>query len=170
MILACKLSTGIRKYTAQTYFKSDSALFSLEIESPLMKRWILSFAVGVALSVAATHAHHSIAGAYDTKRQVTVEGIVSESHFVNPHPFVRMQVKMDSGSAQQWRLEMDNRSELAEVGMSAESLKPGDRIVVSGNPAGAQAQSLYIRKLDRPADGFRYEQVGASPRINFKPR
>src|SRR5690242_11354591 len=28
-------------------------------------------------------------------------------------------------------------------------------------------QGLYIRKLDRPADGFRYEQVGTSPRVRF---
>ncbi len=60
---------------------------------------------------------------------------------------------------------MDNRSELAEIGMTSQTLKPGDRIVVTGNPARTKSQSLYIRKLDRPADGFRYEQVGSSPRI-----
>src|SRR5947207_1472398 len=135
-----------------------------------MKRWILWLAAGVALSAVAAQAHHSIAGAYDTNRQVTVEGIVMEFHFVNPHPFVTMDVKTDNAGGQQWKLEMDNRSELSEVGMTKETLKTGDRIVVSGNPAPAQKQSLYIGKLDRPADGFRYEQVGTSPRINFKPR
>jgi hypothetical protein len=135
-----------------------------------MKRWILWLAAGVTLSAAAAQAHHSIAGAYDTNRQVTVEGVVMEFHFVNPHPFVTMEVRPDGAGAQQWKLEMDNRSELSEVGMTKDTLKAGDRIVVSGNPAPAQKQSLYIRKLDRPADGFRYEQVGTSPRINFKPR
>lgn len=135
-----------------------------------MKLRILLFAVGLALAVTAVHAHHSIAGAYDSKREVTVEGMVAEFFFVNPHPFVTVAVKTGSGGLEQWKLEMDNRVELADVGMTKDTFKPGDRIVVSGNPANAQPQSLYIRKLFRPVDGFRYEQVGTSPRINFKPR
>ena len=133
-----------------------------------MKRWILSFAVGIAIPVLAAHAHHSISAVYYNDKQVTIEGIVAQFHFVNPHPFVTVDVKdakEGSGSAQQWRLEMDNLWELAEVGMTSQTLKQGDRIVVTGSPAREQSQSLYIRKLDRPADGFQYEQVGSSPRI-----
>ena len=130
-----------------------------------MKRRILSFAAGIAISVMAAHAHHSIAAVYDSSQQVTIEGIVTQFQFVNTHPFVTMEVKPDSGGAQQWRLDMDNLRELAEVGMTNQTLKPGDRIVVTGSPARKQSQSLYIRRLDRPADGFWYEQVGNSPRI-----
>ena len=57
-----------------------------------MKRWILPFAAGIATSVMPAQAHHSIAGVYDSTRQVTVEGIVTEFHFVNPHPFVTVDV------------------------------------------------------------------------------
>ena len=130
-----------------------------------MKRGILLFAIGFAVSVAATQAHHSIAGVYDNEKKVTIEGIVAQFQFVNPHPFLMMDVKQDDGSAQPWRLEMDNLSELTEVGMTSQTLKPGDRIVVSGSPGRTRPQSLYIRRLDRPSDGFWYEQVGSSPRI-----
>jgi Family of unknown function (DUF6152) len=132
-----------------------------------MKRTMWFCALGIAVSVAVMHAHHSISGIYDTNRQVTIDGIVVQFHFVNPHPFVTVDVKSETGRIQQWRLEMDNRYELSDVGMTAETLKPGDRVVVSGSPARAQSQSLYIRRLDRPADGFRYEQVGSSPRVRF---
>lgn len=130
-----------------------------------MKRWILSFAGGLAMSGLAIHAHHSLSPVYDDSQQVTIEGLITQFQFVNPHPFVMMDVKDGSGGAQQWRLEMDNLSELTEVGMTSQTLKPGDRIVVTGSPARTKSQSLYIRKLDRPADGFQYEQVGSSPRI-----
>jgi hypothetical protein len=60
---------------------------------------------------------------------------------------------------------MDNRFELIGAGMSAESLKPGDRVVVAGSLARERAHSLYVMRLDRPADGFRYEQVGSSPQV-----
>jgi hypothetical protein len=127
-----------------------------------MKRKLTVLVLGLAFCVQAAHAHHSLAGIYDSSRQVSIEGVVSEFHFVNPHPFVVIAVK-----DQQWRLEMDNRYELSEVGMTAETLKPGDRVVASGSPARSQARSLYIRKLDRPADGFRYEQVGSSPKVRL---
>jgi hypothetical protein len=74
-------------------------------------------------------------------------------------------VRQEGGQPQQWRLEMDNRRELVDVGMTETTFKPGDRVVVRGNPAREKSQGLYIRKLDRPADGFQYEQVGGSPAI-----
>ena len=90
--------------------------------------------------------------------------------FVNPHPFLILDVKDNSGAVQQWRLEMDNRSELTEAGITKDTLKFGDRIVVSGNPGRSQPRMMYIQKLERPADGFAYEQVGNSPRIRTRPR
>ena len=132
-----------------------------------MKR-ILSVALGIGIFAMAAYAHHSIAGVYETNRQVTIEGIVTQFHFVNPHPFLTVDVKDGNGSPQQWRLEMDNLSELSEIGVTSGTLKPGDRVVVSGSPGRRESQSLYIRKLDRPVDGFRYEQVGSSPRISTK--
>jgi len=135
-----------------------------------VKRRILSFAFGLILSGAVAYAHHSISGIYDVNQQITVEGIVKEFHFVNPHPFLIVEVRNAKGSAERWRFEMDNLSELSEAGMKKETFKPGDRIVVSGNPGSAQKLSLYIRKLERPSDGFRYEQVDATPKIRFKPK
>lgn len=117
---------------------------------------------------AASHAHHSLDGVYDSSRQVTIEGVIRQFHFVNPHPYITVDVKT-ADSTEPWRLEMDNRYELADIGMSAETLKPGDRVVVSGSPGRTQKTSLYVRKLDRPADGFIYEQVGSSPRIRVQP-
>ena len=60
---------------------------------------------------------------------------------------------------------MDNRFELIGVGMNAESLKPGDRVTVTGSASRERAEALYVMRLDRRSDGFRYEQVGTSPRV-----
>ena len=130
-----------------------------------MTRWIVLFSAGIAISGVAARAHHSIAAVYDSSRQVTVEGAVVRFQFVNPHPLLTIEVTDGGRPAQQWLLEMDNRSELAAVGVTADTLRPADRIVVTGSLAREQANRLYIYRLDRPADGFRYEQVGSSPRI-----
>ena len=50
-------------------------------------------------------------------RQTTVEGVVREFRFVNPHPFVMIDVTAArGGEAQTWQLELDNRYELTEIG------------------------------------------------------
>jgi hypothetical protein len=135
-----------------------------------MKSLILSLAFGLVLSNLTVRAHHSISGAYRTSDVVTVEGVIREFHFVNPHPFLLVEALDANGTAHMWKLEMDNRVDLAEAGMKKTTFKAGDRIVVAGNPAIAEKQSLFIRKLERPSDGFRYEQFGANPRIISPPK
>jgi hypothetical protein len=127
--------------------------------------------VALAISGLALQAHHSISSIYDSSRRVTLEGVVAQFQLVNPHPFLVIDVEPrdaggDTGTTQSWRLEMDNLWELAAIGITASTLRPGDRVRVSGSLARAQAQRLYLLRLDRPADGFWYEQVGQSPKIS----
>ena len=124
--------------------------------------WILISVPAIAICTYTVYAHHSIAGVFDTNRQITIEATVTEFHFVNPHPFLSVRID-DSGT--EWQLEMDNRRELTGVGMTAETFAPGDRVVVAGNLSRTEPQRLYIRRLHRRADGFVYEQVGTRPRI-----
>ena len=72
--------------------------------------------------------------------------------------------KDESGKTQRWKLELDNRHELVD-GVTSDTLKPGDRLVVTGSPSRTEPHSLYTRKLERLADSFLYEQIGSSPRI-----
>jgi hypothetical protein len=109
-------------------------------------------------------AHHAISAIYDSSKQVTVEGVVRDFQFINPHPILTI-VAAAGGRDVEWRLEMDNRFELIDVGMQADTLKAGDRVLVTGSLSRTNPQSLYLMRLDRPNDGFRYEQIGASPRV-----
>jgi hypothetical protein len=112
--------------------------------------------------------HHSIAAVYDSTRQVTVEGSVTEFQFVNPHPILVVEVA-SGGPGVLWRLELDNRSELAAIGVEPDTFKPGDRVIATGSAGRNEAQRLYAWKVERPADGLLYEQIGYAPRIN-RPR
>jgi len=116
----------------------------------------------------AGEAHHSIAAVYDSARQERIEGVVAEFQFVNPHPFLI--VTVEAGDTGTWRLEMDNRFELAAIGMTADTLRPGDRVIVMGSLGRTEPRALYVRQLDRPADGFRYEQIGSRPRVSTERR
>jgi hypothetical protein len=129
---------------------------------------------GVPLALAAmlagvpVQAHHSIAGVYDGSSPIKLQAVVVDFQFVNPHPFIIVETADAAGRTQQWRLEMDNRFELASAGMNADTLKKGDRISVSGGPARDKSRALYVRRLDRAADGFWYEQAGSRPTTSLK--
>ncbi|HEY3160073.1 MAG TPA: DUF6152 family protein [Vicinamibacterales bacterium] len=124
-------------------------------------------ALALALACcAAAEAHHSIAGMYDQSRRVTFDGVIAQFQFVNPHPFVMVDVRDASGAAQSWKAELDNRWELLDVGVTATTFKAGDRIIVSGSPGRDRTPLMYVWRLERPADGFLYEQIGTSPRVS----
>ena len=120
----------------------------------------------ILASVATAGAHHSIAGMYDASQNTTLEGIVAQFQFINPHPVLVVTIQRGAAT-EQWQMEMDNRRELSAIGITETTLKPGDRVVVFGSPARRDARRLYIRRLDRPADGFWYDQVGSSPRARL---
>jgi hypothetical protein len=111
--------------------------------------------------------HHSISAVYDRARPVTLDGVVVQFAMVQPHPFLVVDVK-DGRDSARWRGELDNRWELEAIGMTSDTFKPGDRLVINGSIGRTQPHSLYVLRLDRPADGFWYEQVGMSPRTGFR--
>ncbi len=112
----------------------------------------------ITLVAAALDAHHSIAGMYDNSRPVKIDGVVTQYQFVSPHPFLDLR---DTKTSQTWRLEMDNRGELTAIGVNEQTLKPGDRLVVTGSPARREPNRMDIERLERPADGFGFEQYTA---------
>jgi hypothetical protein len=131
-----------------------------------MMRWVSLLAPGLTLATAPALAHHAISAYYDSSKRVSVEGAVREFQFINPHPFLIVHVR-DGDTTHEWRLEMDNRRELVDEGMAADTLKPGERVVATGSLSRTNPHGMYLLRLDRPADGFRYEQIGARPRVRF---
>ncbi len=129
-----------------------------------MARRLLLFLTTLCAATAGLSAHHSIAGVYDSKASVTLDGVVAEFHLVNPHAFLLMTVDRD-GRQETWKLELDNRYELVDAGVKTDTLKPGDHVVARGSKARDGSRSIYALRIDRRADGFFYEQVGNSPRI-----
>ncbi|MBV9508626.1 MAG: hypothetical protein JO323_26875 [Acidobacteriia bacterium] len=90
-------------------------------------------------------AHHGQAG-YDLHQQVTVNGTVSDFKFLNPHCIVYLDAKDDKGEMQKWQGELTSPNHLLRAGWTAESLKPGDKITLTGWRAKSGSTSLWITK------------------------
>jgi hypothetical protein len=125
----------------------------------LFPGFLLTMALATSL-----HAHHSISAVYDQAAPITIDGTVTQFRLVNPHPFILLDVTR-SGRKESWKLELDNRFELTDVGVDANTFRAGDRLAVKGGPARDGSHVLYAARIDRAEDGFWYEQVGSSPKI-----
>jgi hypothetical protein len=90
-------------------------------------------------------AHHGQAG-YNIGQPVTVTGTVTEFKFVNPHCLIYMEVKAGSSEPQKWQGELTSPNHLLRAGWTAESLKPGDQVTLTGFRAKSGANSLWITK------------------------
>jgi len=131
-----------------------------------MRRLLLLVATLLAAGwSSAAVAHHSFSNIYDTGQTLALTGTVREFLFVHPHPLLVVEVLDEAGKRQTWRAEMDNRFELEEIGVTAETFRPGDVVLVSGSPGRSRPNILYLWKLDRPVDGLRYQQIGGTPSL-----
>ena len=114
-----------------------------------------AIAVGTLLVIGPAHAHHSWSGIYDTEKSVTIEGVVTEFLFRSPHLALLIDVSNDVGEIEHWTVEWGSPRRMREAGHDENVLQPGDRVVVTGQPAWTPGRkSVRMRSLSRPADGF----------------
>jgi hypothetical protein len=121
--------------------------------------------LGVALSTLGTvslllltvqaSAHHSYAATYDVSQTVRLEGQLVRFEFRSPHSYLHMMVEDDSGETQRWAVEWAAPAALVRQGVSRDTLRTGDALVVTARPSRAQGEfrSLMLT-LERPADGL----------------
>ena len=117
----------------------------------LLRAWLCVIPV-LMLFAAAASSHHSFSPVYDEKRLITVIGVVTQFRFVNPHALMFMDVTDEAGKVAKWTVEFAGRLNLSEVGWTADSVKAGERITVTGNPTHTGSERMFFRRLVR-ADG-----------------
>jgi hypothetical protein len=77
--------------------------------------------------------HHSHA-MFDHAKEVAVSGKVTEFVFRNPHVFLYVDVKTDSGEVVNYWVEMSNIPNMIKRGIVQSTFKPGDVVTVRLNP------------------------------------
>ena len=92
-----------------------------------------SVAVAIGLTAASALAHHSFA-MFDQSKTVVIEGTVKDFRWTNPHVFIEMVVKNESGADEAWSIEMTSPEHLARAGWRPGTLKPGDTVTLSIHP------------------------------------
>ena len=100
------------------------------------------------LNTATVWGHHGRA-AYGNAN-VTVAATVVEFKFVNPHVQVYFDVTDESGETQHWQGEMTAPNKMSRGGWTKQTLKPDDKIQITGRLARNGAHSVVINEIIMP--------------------
>lgn len=103
-----------------------------------------------------TSGHHSFPAQYDINQSVTLNGVVTEVQWTNPHIFIMMDVENeDSGETEEWTLELGGPNTLLRLGWKRNDLKPGDVIEVDGSLARNGSPLVNAESIIMEATGRR---------------
>ena len=101
------------------------------------------------------YAHHPLASNYLDDRTQTIEGTLTELQLRNPHSLMSVEVRDEQGRAERWAVEWFAALQLNRQGVTGETLKPGDRLIITGNPSRRRDdRQLRLRTIMRPRDGW----------------
>lgn len=118
------------------------------------KMFVLAL-VGAFLFGMTAYAHHSFGGTYELKKEIKIEGKLVQFLFRNPHSFVHVEVKDESGTPQRWAVEWAGGGQLDGAGITRTTLHVGDPVEITGNPSRAAGEhKLRMVSFKRTSDGL----------------
>jgi hypothetical protein len=98
------------------------------MKSRLLNTLALGLLIGIPI-----FAHHSFT-MFDTTKQITITGTVTEFQWTNPHSYIEIDVADEHGAVKHWSIEMGSPSILQQSGWKFKSLKKGDKTTLVINP------------------------------------
>ena len=122
-----------------------------------MTRMMMGLCVGALVFLGTElDAHHSMAE-YATTEGVTIQGEVVAFEFRNPHSLIHVVVTAPDGTRIRYAVEWGAGLQLNRQGVTRETLKPGDHVVITGNPGrNPEDHRLRMRTITRPSDGWKW--------------
>jgi hypothetical protein len=96
-------------------------------------------------------AHHSFGAEYDANKPITLTGVVTKVEWTNPHTHFYLDVADAAGKVTNWKFEGYNLAVLYRIGWKKDiTIKPGDRITVSGWQARDGGNWAHSRQITLP--------------------
>jgi hypothetical protein len=123
-------------------------------------RTVLIALLGACVATSAS-AHHS-ATMFEQTKTITVEGVVKEFQYTNPHSWLLVNVTGKDGKVTTWGFEAEGPSTLQRAGIRPSTFPVGSKITITGRPMkDGQPAAIWTvavtpdgKKFD-PREGFR---------------
>ena len=105
--------------------------------------------VGLLAATVPLVAHHG-AASFDTTRELTLKGTVTEWIWANPHCFLKFDAKDETNTVRNWAVEVSNPTDMTKRGWARTSFKAGDEVTVTLQPVKGGAPVGRIRNVVLP--------------------
>ena len=126
---------------------------------------LVGVVVGLLLLAVPVKAHHSFAAAYDDKKPINLQGIVTKVELVNPHSWLWIDVKGKDGTVVNWGIEGGPPINLFRNGFTKASLPIGTEIKLFGYQA-KSGESRGVGVFVEYPDGRKVFMGGSAPGAN----
>jgi hypothetical protein len=114
----------------------------------------------LSLGAGGAQAHHSFAAQYDSKKPISLAGVVTRVEWTNPHVYIYVDVPdAKTKKIVNWGFEMGPPHMLQRAGWKRNSLKIGEAVDVEGWMARDKSTSANARRVTRKSTG---EILGAA--------
>ena len=116
----------------------------------MKKQTLLRVLAVLSLSIAASvFAHHSPA-IFDRTKEVKLVGVVKEFKWGNPHSWIELDVRNETGAVEGWSIEMNPPSYLVKAGWKSTTIKAGESVTVMINPLRTSEKSGKFVSITLP--------------------
>jgi hypothetical protein len=121
------------------------------------------FAIAVVLVLVGVPvvAHHG-AASFDTTRELTLKGTVTDWIWANPHCFLKFDAKDETNTVRNWAVEVSNPTDMTKRGWARTSFKAGDEVTVTLQPVKGGAPVGRLRNVVLPG-GQTLSNMGPPP-------
>ncbi len=126
-----------------------------------MKATLAIFA-GLMVGAIPMLAHHSFSAEFDSTKPVSLKGTVTKVEWLNPHIWLYLDVKDDSGKVAHWQCEGGAPNALTRSGWTKNALKEGDQVQINGTLAKDKSTTCNASNVMLP-DGRRVFAGSSNP-------
>ena len=120
------------------------------ITKPLINISMLFATVFFSVSPSVVMSHHSFAVEFEKDKIDTIEGVVTEVWFKNPHVRYYIKVVNEKGEEEMWDVRAGSASNLTRSGWGKNAIKVGDEVTVTGNLGRDGKKLMSIDKIVLP--------------------
>lgn len=98
--------------------------------------------------ISQANAHHSTTATFTQDRNSTIEGVITEFKFRNPHVIIFIDVANDDGSVTNWMGEGHSATSWRRAGWDASVLNTGDKLRVSGDATIDGSPMVWLDEME----------------------
>ncbi len=114
-------------------------------------KYILKMIAVGALVATPVLAHHSTAVNFNRDSIISVEGVITQYKFQNPHVQILLDVTNDDGEVEHWMAELSAKNQLVRSGWDGKEFEVGEKVKVTGSE-GYRPRSMLMQSAIK-ADG-----------------